>query len=440
MTVPTSTAPLNASEQQQELAALARHLASRRDAVLRAWRKLVDADPKLTTGASLPLAQLNDHMPALLQDYEARLRSDPLRVSTLGDAAAHGLHRWQQGFDLEEVTRELGRLNECLVEELERYALNAPLPMPATMARARLLWAGIYNVAIGASTSQYFKLQQIEASSHIRELEGALESLRHLERARAELWQQAAHDLRGNLGVVANATAVLESPKADDAARARFSRLLVRNVHTLHRLLDDVTSLARLQSGQEHRQLAPVDVAALMHELGDAMRSQADDRGLTLEVTGAAPFTVTTDAVKLRRVVQNLVLNAIRYTLVGGLDVSWGNSAVDDPDRWMLRVKDSGPGLHKVPPSELVDALGAATENSRSVAAQASRGEIGHMHDGLAGLSPDGPRPYATELPPGEGIGLSIVKRLCDLLHATVHVDSTPLGTTFCILLPRAYP
>lgn len=426
-------------EQHTELAALANHLAGRRDAILKAWRKAIAADPSLTTGASLPVSQLNDHIPALLVDYESRLRSPHVGATPLGDAAAHGLHRWQQGFDLEEVARELGRLNECVVAELEQYAPAPPVPA-ATMAMARKLWAAIYSVAISASTSQYFKLQQIEAASHIRELEGALDSLRHLERERADLWQQAAHDLRGNLGVVATATAGLDASRQNESARARFSQLLVRNVQSLHRLLDDVTSLARLQGGQEHRNVAPVDVAVLLQELGDAMRSQAEERGLFLSVDGPVPFQVRGDAVKLRRVAQNLMLNAIRYTQVGGLSVSWGDSALDDPDRWMLRVQDTGPGLDRPPESELVGALGVATENSRVLTAHASRGTVSHMQDGLAGLSPGLPTPYADVLPPGEGIGLSIVKRLCDLLHATVHVDSTPSGTTFCIFLPRAYP
>jgi len=58
-----------------------------------------------------------------------------------GDAAAHGLHRWQQGFDLAEVTRELGRLNECVLVELESYAVEHPSLHSGVMAEARKIWA-----------------------------------------------------------------------------------------------------------------------------------------------------------------------------------------------------------------------------------------------------------------------------------------------------------
>jgi K+-sensing histidine kinase KdpD len=85
----------------------------------------------------------------------------------------------------------------------------------------------------------------------------ALEQVRELERTRAELWRQAAHDLRGNVGVVMNAAAGLASQGAALASGDKFLRILQRNVSSLHSLLEDVMDLARLQAGHEHRQVKP---------------------------------------------------------------------------------------------------------------------------------------------------------------------------------------
>ena len=74
------------------------------------------------------------------------------------------------------------------------------------MSTARRAWAELCSEGVSESTAQYFDLQQIEALGHVRDLEQALEQVRELQRQRAELWREAAHDLRGNLGVVANAT------------------------------------------------------------------------------------------------------------------------------------------------------------------------------------------------------------------------------------------
>src|SRR4030095_13954251 len=106
----------SAHDVEAQLSALAAYLAARREAILRAWRKAIDRDPEMTTGASLPRAQLDDHIPAILDAFVRRLRvltvkdAAALKEEDKGDASAHGLQRWQQGYDLREVTREWGKL------------------------------------------------------------------------------------------------------------------------------------------------------------------------------------------------------------------------------------------------------------------------------------------------------------------------------------------
>lgn len=439
----TKDAPMQAAEHL----ALSAHLKRRRGAILQAWRAAVASDPTLTSGAALPRAQLHDHIPALLVDFERKLSGGGGSASDedahdrhQGDAAAHGLHRWQQGFDLAEVTRELGRLNECVVVELEEYAVGHPDLDPAIMAGARRIWAKQCSDAVSASVSQYFTLQQIEASSHIRDLERALQAVRELEQERARLWQQAAHDLRGNLGVVATATAGLASPKATELMRSGFLRLLDRNVSSLGHLLNDVTSLARLQGGLERRNLQALDAAALLATLCDDLQPHAEERSLYLRYEGPAVLDVEGDAVKVRRIAQNLVINAIKYTRSGGVTVSCDDGASNDVERWFFQVRDTGPGFHAGPGSQLAGALEEATDQARQVANDHSTGEITHMRVDLAESHPsaDDPRPVHQQV--GEGVGLSIVKRLCDLLDATTELESRiGEGTTFRICLPRCY-
>jgi signal transduction histidine kinase len=433
-----------------EFAALAAYIAQRRGAILQAWRKAVTSDPTLTSGASLPRAQLHDHIPALLLDFEQRLAAggaakaadlkDAKKVQK-GDAAAHGLHRWQQGFDLAEVTRELSQLNICVVVELDSYAAANPELDRAVMPSARAIWAQQYGAAIGASTSQYFRLQQLEANSHIRDLEHALEALRELEQHRAQLWQQAAHDLRGNLGVVANATAALASANASELARGNFLRLLDRNVSALRHLLNDVTSLARLQGGQEHRRAERMDAAAVLRDVCEGLQVYAQERNLFLRFNGPPALWVEGDPVKTRRIIQNLVLNAIKYTQEGGVTVSWGDSDGGDAERWFVQVQDTGPGFHAGPGSQLAGALEEATDQARQISTDATQGEVTHADGSLAEtreLERHDPRQVHQNA--GEGIGLSIVKRLCELLDATLEVESKiDLGTTFRVLLPRRY-
>ena len=157
-----------------QLSALAAFLGSRREAILRAWRKAIDRDPEMNTGASLPRAQLDDHIPALLDAFGRRLRlltakeTAAFKEEGKGDASAHGLQRWQQGYDLREVTREWGRLQLCMAEELESYASSHPEVDPRVMSIARRVWAELCTDGASESVAKYFQLQQIEAKGHVR--------------------------------------------------------------------------------------------------------------------------------------------------------------------------------------------------------------------------------------------------------------------------------
>ena len=430
---------------EAELAALGTHMKNRREAILYAWRREVRKDPELSTANSLPRVQLNDHIPLLLIEFERRLNPG---LGTPGStppdaeqhAEAHGLHRWQQGYDLRELAQELGRLNECVVVELEAYGTQDRDQARAVMATARWMWADLSAHEFTESIGEYFRLQQVEAAGHLKDLEQALNNLQELEQQRAALWHEAAHDLRGNLGVVVNATAGLINSPIADSAQANFLRLLDRNVRSLRQLLDEVTDLARLQAGKERLQSAQIDVAPLLIELCNDLRSQAEGRGLFLRCGGPDVYVVEGDSVKIRRIAQNLAVNAIKYTREGGITISWGESeAYDDAKRWVLCVEDSGPGFDAGPGAPLVVALGEGTDLAHQADEDAVSESVGGAAEVVPPSLPEGNQ--AAHQEPGEGIGLSIVKRLTELLHASVEVQSAiGKGTKFRVHLPKEYP
>jgi signal transduction histidine kinase len=405
-----------------ELASLADYLGERREAVLLAWQNDTRVDLPLAPGHSLPRSQLLDHIPLLLSSFEEELRhlaAGGAAVDQTNEqraAAAHGLERWKQGYDLREVARELGILNECMVGELDRFATSHLSMSHTVLAAARRAWARLCRRNIEGSIAEYFSLQQEEAAGHVKELELTLKDVVDLEQQRSELWRQAAHDLRGNLGVVANVAAGLRRHR-DDESRGEFVRILVRNLSTFHHLIDDVTSLARLNAGQEQAVIKPIDAAATLAQLCDGMRPLAEERQLYLHCEGPPTFPVDGDAVKIRRIAQNLILNALKYTQDGGITVIWGDSDPKDSKRWRLCIQDTGPGLN----------IGATGK---------SQGETSTTADSIAASE----RHIESHWEHGEGIGLSIVKRLCELFDATIAIQSDQdRGTSFCVLFPRRY-
>ena len=302
--------------------------------------------------------------------------------------------------------------------ELDRYFADHPAA-PEVQAEARLTLAWFVSEAASESAAQYFRLERLEAAGAVRDLEAALNDIRVLERSRAELWQQAAHDLRGNLGVVSNVAQGLALGDLPEQRREAFLGLLQNNVDALHRLLDDVTDLARLHAGQEVRRVAPFDAADVLRRLCDDLRPVAEAKKLYLKALGVATLPVEGDAIKVRRIAQNLLLNALKYTESGGVLVSWGDTVARDDGRWVLTIEDTGPGFHAGPGAPLVSAL-SATPGEPLVEPDEDARPVHQSH--------------------GEGLGLAIVKRLSEILNATLELETEPgKGTTVRVLVPMGY-
>lgn len=254
------------------------------------------------------------------------------------------------------------------------------------------------------------------------------------EHRRAEAWHEVSHDLRGNVGLVTTAAGILAEDGISESLRTRALSTLQNGIASLEKLLGDLVSLARLEAGREERKIETFDAAVLLRELGAMLQPPAQQRGLFVEIDGPESLVVDGDSIKVWRIVQNLALNALKYTRSGGVTVTWGETRERDIDRWRIRIEDTGPGFH-VPGAPISGLLRESTRSGREVEEKARPDEV----EPMPGSSSDPVLP-ADGQPPGEGIGLSIVKRLCDLLEAGLEVSSRAgQGTVFQIVLPRSY-
>ncbi len=425
---------------------LAAFLAKRRDAILTAWRQAVDADPELTTASTITREQFIDHIPAVLDAFQWRLRAQhpaeraEAREEQKESAAEHGLHRWQQGYNQPETMCEWGHLHLCLLQELETFQSLHPDVPPGVMQTARRELVRLCSDGVSSSASRYVHMQQREAESRVRELESALSQLQTLEQARAEAWREAAHDLRGRAHAIASASAVLTRDGVPEQHRSRFSEMLRQSVQSLNKLLGDLMDQARLEAGHERRQVSHFDVAAMLKDFCDTTRTLAADKGLFLVAKGATPLMVDGDPAKIQRIVQNLVLNALKVTERGGVQVTWEASDDERRPQWTLCIQDTGPGFKRGTATPLARILKRATDEAHEVEQKnlppAQTNPQGDSAPTLASLTPS-----RGHVPAGEGIGLSIVKRLCEMLDASLELESSEgEGTTFRIVFPRRYP
>lgn len=431
---------------RKQLQGLSNHLRDHRDELLERWREAVRGDPQLTTNLSLSRPALDDHIPKVLQDFERRLRAEHeleaahVDIEQRQDAATHGMHRWQQGYDIRETMREWGHLQSVLLGELDRYAAEHPQLEAGVMSSARASLCTLSMEGICESAARYVRLQQSTAASRVRDLEASLSSLQALENERAALLREAAHDLRGSVSVIASATALLARTEANTPDRNRFHDLLQERIRSMGALLTDLVELARLEAGQDPPNLEQFDAAERIRESCDLLRPAAADRGLFLKCEGPSRLRVEGDVVKLQRIAQNLLLNALQATERGGIVVKWSVGSDASEQHWTLCIQDTGPGFALQAASRLRKALKSATDGAHDAQADAAAGRSGADAPERASVLPAASNSSSAKLPSGEGIGLSIVKRLCEVLRATMELETAPgEGTTIRITFPLRY-
>ncbi|MEQ8849683.1 ATP-binding protein [Botrimarina sp.] len=240
--------------------------------------------------------------------------------------------------------------------------------------------------------------------------------LRRLENLRRDFVANVSHELKTPLSAIkANAETLLRGAVDDLENRGRFLQGIDVQADRLSVLIQDMLSLARIESAQQPFAIHAVPIAPAVQECLQDYEQQAEVKGVALAAAGPdgrPDVRVKADPEGLRIILNNLVDNAIKYTPAGGaVRVSWSETdgaAGGPPGVVRIQVADTGVGI----PGEKIARV---FERFYRVDEARSR-EMG-----------------------GTGLGLSIVKHLAQSFGGSVSVDSRPKeGSRFVVTLPAA--
>ena len=285
-------------------------------------------------------------------------------------------------------SRSLSHGDHCV----ETYRYHQPDTDRLVWMRAA--WRGVRGPSSGA-------YDVIGISQDINELVNVRDSALQAAEAKAQFLANMSHEIRTPMNGVLGVMHLLKRETLSEDGRQLLEEALGCGA-MLAELLNDIVDFSKIDAGKLELHPEAIDPAAVLNGVADLLRPQAQQRGLYLRVVADPDIGwVTADPVRLRQVLFNLLGNASKFTLEGGVEARL--SATPSPTGQSLRfeIQDTGVGISQA----------------------AAQGLFERFSQG------DG---STTRRFGGAGLGLAITQRLAELMNGKTGFSSEEgVGSTF---------
>jgi len=232
------------------------------------------------------------------------------------------------------------------------------------------------------------------------ELQDAMNEAKRANESKTRFLASASHDLRQPINTLSLFVANL-SLKDTDGEHAEIIGHMNTAINSIDAQLESLLDISKLDAGVVKVNRTQTDLVTLIDDLVESYQKQIPDRLKIRCGSKAVNVIINTDVILLERIVTNLIGNAIKYTPKGYIDVSITTNA----GRATIKIKDTGIGIEQTELSKIFDEFYQIGNPERSA------------ENGL-------------------GLGLSIVKRLADLLNVDLEFSSRHgIGTEVSMIL-----
>jgi len=272
-------------------------------------------------------------------------------------------------------------------------------PTRRTLENAVDALGNALNSALSYNTVQRQALQ----------LERVNRELVEADRLRSEFVANMSHELRTPLNSIIGFSGLLLKNRQGNLTSGdlNYAEKINRNGKHLLNLINDILDLSKIEAGRMEVSMRTVPLDAIVREVVDMLKPQADERGLELAVEApTAPLPINTDSEKLKRALINLIGNAVKFTHQGQVRIKL---AEQHSNRVQITIEDSGIGI----PSDKLEFI---FQPFQQVDSSTTR-EYG-----------------------GTGLGLAITKSIIEMLHGAISVSSEMgKGSCFRVTLPLSW-
>jgi PAS domain S-box-containing protein len=209
-----------------------------------------------------------------------------------------------------------------------------------------------------------------------------------------------SHELRTPLNAILGFTQLMDGDPNLTPGQQENLEIINHSGEHLLALINDVLEMSKIEAGQVKLREKTFDLHYLLDSLEEMFRFQAENKGLEINFQAAedVPRYIISDENKIRQVLNNLLGNAVKFTLEGGIQLKVSSLPIT-PGKLELQfgVHDTGPGI---PPEDLEAVFDPFVQAA-------------NMPDFIS-----------TQAPEGTGLGLSISQKFVHLLGGEISVES----------------
>jgi signal transduction histidine kinase len=228
------------------------------------------------------------------------------------------------------------------------------------------------------------------------------EKLKRLNEKQSQFFADITHEVRNPLHTISGALEMLELENLQPEKKTQYMVTAQKQIRRIARLFEDIKTLQRYDFDENFINRERTDLQDIVSEVVAVYQPLAQKKQLSLKTKNLEPSFVLADSDKMEQVLENLVSNAIKYTLNGKVEIGFNKSK----EVVEVYVKDSGPGIGKEHLERLFDRF-YRTDKARS----RDKG--------------------------GTGLGLSVVKGILNAHQSDIKVESTEgKGSRFYFTLP----
>ena len=261
-----------------------------------------------------------------------------------------------------------------------------------------------YHLAIIRDLTERRKTEQ-ELMEKNRELQLAKEKAEESDKLKSEFLTNMSHEIRTPMNGILGFARMLGEDDIDKEQQKLYVDIIENSSNQLMRIIDDILEISILETKQVKVVEHPINLNRLFLELFTIYEHQAKNNKTPLYMKTGLPDDkayIYTDDVKLRKVICNLIDNALRYTNEGYIELSYEQKG----DKLHVRVKDTGIGIPKEKQKLIFERFSQADK---------------HLSREYGGL----------------GLGLSIAKENTELMGGQIFVESEQgKGSEFSFIIP----